>query len=88
MDPRILVLNSGSSSVKYRLFERQTSGRLFVLVSGLVERIGEADSQAENHQAALDFLVEGLEAGGIFPLTVSWRSVIVWSMGVKPFIRR
>jgi acetate kinase len=67
MDPRILVLNSGSSSVKYRLFERQTSGRLFVLVSGLVERIGEADSQAENHQAALDFLVEGLEAGGYLP---------------------
>ena len=38
----ILVINSGSSSVKYQLFDMQDSR---VLTSGLVERIGEAESR-------------------------------------------
>ena len=38
----ILVINSGSSSVKYQLFDMQQSR---VLTSGLVERIGEAESR-------------------------------------------
>lgn len=38
----ILVINSGSSSVKYQLFDLQ-DGR--VVMSGLVERIGEAESR-------------------------------------------
>ncbi len=38
----ILVINSGSSSVKYQLFDMQ-DGR--VLTAGLVERIGEAESR-------------------------------------------
>ncbi|NBS16012.1 MAG: acetate kinase [Gammaproteobacteria bacterium] len=67
MDPRILVLNSGSSSVKYRLFERQPSGHLMVLISGRVERIGEEGAQARDHQAAIDLLVAELERGGYLP---------------------
>lgn len=67
MDPRILVLNSGSSSVKYRLFERQPSGHLKVLISGLLERIGEEGAQARDHQAAIDLLVADLELGGYLP---------------------
>lgn len=67
MDPRILVLNSGSSSVKYRLFERQPSGHLKVLTSGLLERIGEEGAQARDHQAAIDLLVADLELGGYLP---------------------
>ena len=67
MDPRILVLNSGSSSVKYRLFERQPSGHLMVLISGWVERIGEEGAQARDHQAAIDLLVAELERGGYLP---------------------
>ena len=67
MDPRILVLNSGSSSVKYRLFERQPSGHLKVLISGRVERIGEEGAQARDHQAAIDLLVADLELGGYLP---------------------
>jgi acetate kinase len=46
----ILVLNSGSSSVKYRLFEADfTETR-----SGLVERIGEPGSPVPDHSAAFD----------------------------------
>ncbi|MET9374414.1 acetate kinase [Streptomyces sp. NPDC002992] len=39
---RVLVLNSGSSSVKYQLLDMRDSGRLAV---GLVERIGEESSR-------------------------------------------
>ena len=38
---RVLVLNSGSSSIKYQLFDMDGGA---VLVSGAVERIGEAES--------------------------------------------
>ena len=45
---RILVLNSGSSSLKYRLFDgAETAAR------GLVERIGEPGGDAPDHGAAL-----------------------------------
>ncbi len=42
----ILVINSGSSSIKYKLFE-MPAGR--VLASGLVERIGEEESLLVHH---------------------------------------
>lgn len=38
---KILVINSGSSSIKYKLFEMPAST---VLVAGMVEKIGEAES--------------------------------------------
>jgi len=44
---RILVLNSGSSSIKYKLFDMADRS---ILASGLVERIGEATSSLA-HQA-------------------------------------
>ena len=44
---RILVLNSGSSSIKYKLFDMTDRS---ILASGLVERIGEATSSLA-HQA-------------------------------------
>ncbi len=40
---KILVLNSGSSSLKFQLFLQKD---LSVLASGLIEQIGEADSAA------------------------------------------
>jgi acetate kinase len=40
--PRVLVVNTGSSSIKYQLFEMDGQK---VLASGLVERIGEAGSR-------------------------------------------
>jgi len=41
---KILVLNAGSSSVKYQLFEMKDNR---VLASGMVEKIGESDSLAK-----------------------------------------
>jgi len=42
---KVLVINSGSSSIKYQLLDTDTEG---VLVSGLVERIGEAKGDLKN----------------------------------------
>ena len=46
--PRVLVVNTGSSSIKYQLFEMDGPK---VLASGLVERIGEAGAKL-THRAA------------------------------------
>jgi acetate kinase len=43
---KILVINCGSSSLKYQLLDMQTKG---LLASGLVERIGEAAGKV-SHQ--------------------------------------
>jgi acetate kinase len=48
--PRVLVVNTGSSSIKYQLFEMDGPK---VLASGLMERIGEAGSRL-THRAAED----------------------------------
>ena len=40
----VLVVNSGSSSLKFRLFQNELSHGLLPAVSGLVERIGDAES--------------------------------------------
>ncbi|WP_156726174.1 acetate kinase [Streptomyces apocyni] len=53
---RILVLNSGSSSVKYQLLDMRDSSRLAV---GLVERIGEETSRLKHTP-----LTEGTEGEG------------------------
>lgn len=62
---KILVINSGSSSIKYKLFE-MPSGE--VLNSGLVERIGEKDSGIKNHQQGLEAIIlkigHGVDAVG------------------------
>lgn len=42
---RVLVLNSGSSSLKYQLLDMRDSSRLAV---GLVERIGEEGSRLKH----------------------------------------
>jgi acetate kinase len=50
---RVLVLNSGSSSVKYRLFDGSST-----VAKGLIERIGESGGDAPDHQAALQQILE------------------------------
>jgi len=50
---RIAVLNAGSSSLKYKLFDT-TTGK--VLESKLVQNIGESNSKIENHEEALKSL--------------------------------
>ncbi len=77
---RVLVLNSGSSSVKYQLLDMRDRARLAV---GLVERIGEENSRLKHspltgggvsrertgpiadHEAALKAVAEELAADGL-----------------------
>lgn len=61
---RVLVVNSGSSSLKYQLIEQ--TGET-TLARGLVERIGEESSGVPNHTAAFGLMVEGLAEQGIDP---------------------
>jgi acetate kinase len=56
MTARVLVLNCGSSSVKYRLFDGDAT-----VDKGLVERIGEADGGAADHEAALHQVLDRLD---------------------------
>ena len=57
---RVLVLNCGSSSVKYRLYEDDA-----VVDKGKVERIGEADGGPPDHEAALREVTDRLDLGGL-----------------------
>jgi len=57
----ILVMNSGSSSLKYELFEL-SGAELSVVAKGLVERIGEPESVVQNHKDAIAQVVHALEA--------------------------
>jgi acetate kinase len=52
--PRVLVVNTGSSSIKYRLFEMDGPK---VLASGVVERIGEAGSKLTHRAGEAEPLV-------------------------------
>ncbi|GAA3124226.1 acetate kinase [Planomonospora alba] len=67
----ILVLNSGSSSVKYRLLSMgeepakgAEAGEAVRLASGTVERIGEAGSPVADHGQALRAVADELERVG------------------------
>jgi len=53
----ILVLNSGSSSVKYKLFSMPQQQVLF---SGMIESIGEEGSTIKNHHQAIEQAVSEL----------------------------
>ncbi|HUU91704.1 MAG TPA: acetate kinase [Phycisphaerae bacterium] len=74
----VLVVNCGSSSIKYSLFAMSEGGSGDVLASGIVERIGEAgsrirhetadasdvrDVEAPDHEAAFALVVEALTGG-------------------------
>lgn len=65
MQNKILVLNSGSSSVKYRLFDLGQQDP--VLATGLIERIGEPGNGIPDHRAAIAEIVRRLEASGHLP---------------------
>ncbi|MFI5931631.1 acetate/propionate family kinase [Actinoplanes sp. NPDC051494] len=57
---KILVLNSGSSSVKYRLFDDGTT-----VAKGLIERIGEGGGDAADHTEALQRVMETVDLDGL-----------------------
>ncbi len=59
---KILVLNAGSSTARYEVFDLEQSTSL---VAGTVERIGEGDSAPGDHGAAFASIVERLTKHGI-----------------------
>jgi acetate kinase len=62
MTSTVLVLNAGSSSLKYRLIEPNSGESL---ADGTVEQIGEPGSPVTDHRAALQVAFETLSDGGI-----------------------
>ena len=57
---RVLVLNCGSSSLKFRLYDGDA-----VTADGLVERIGEAGGGPASHEVALADVMSGLDLDGL-----------------------
>ena len=57
---KMLVLNCGSSSVKYRLFDGSST-----LAKGLIERIGEEGGEAGDHEAALQQVMAAVDLEGL-----------------------
>jgi acetate kinase len=57
---RILVLNSGSSSIKYRVYDDDE-----LLIKGLVEQIGEPGSTVPDHSAGFRDLMARLAEAGL-----------------------
>jgi acetate kinase len=62
MSSRVLVLNAGSSSLKYQLIEPDSGESL---ADGTVEQIGEPASPVADHRAALQAAFEALSDEGI-----------------------
>jgi acetate kinase len=61
-DRTVLVINSGSSSLKYQLVEPDSGQSL---ADGIVERIGEPSSAVADHAAALRMVFDQLSEAGI-----------------------
>ncbi|MHA7305934.1 acetate kinase [Arthrobacter sp. TMN-49] len=57
---RVLVINSGSSSLKYQVRDTDSNE---IAASGLIERIGEGVGGPANHGEAMDQVAAALEAG-------------------------
>jgi acetate kinase len=57
---RVLVLNCGSSSVKYRLFDGSDTS-----AKGLIERIGEPGGDAPDFSAALRTITDAVDVSGL-----------------------
>jgi acetate kinase len=61
-DRVVLVINSGSSSLKYRLLETNSG---ISLTHGLIQRIGEPSSPVADHEAALRSAFDQVSQAGI-----------------------
>lgn len=59
---KILVLNAGSSSIKYQVFGMDEQQ---VLVGGLIDRIGETGSEMASHHDALARIIQHVQSAGI-----------------------
>jgi acetate kinase len=57
----ILVINCGSSSIKYKLYD---VGKHSLLAKGSIERIGEADSQVKDHSQGIQGILSQILSSG------------------------
>jgi acetate kinase len=71
-DSPVLVVNAGSSSLKYQLVVPETGE---VQAKGLVERIGEAGSPVADHHQAMQAMAAELRAAGIDLASAGLRAV-------------
>jgi acetate kinase len=71
-DTPVLVLNAGSSSLKYQLVVPETGE---VQAKGLVERIGEAGSPVADHHQAMQAMAAELRTDGIDLASAGLRAV-------------
>jgi acetate kinase len=71
-DTPVLVLNAGSSSLKYQLVVPETAA---VRAKGIVERIGEPGSVVTDHVGAMQTMAKDLAAAGVDLDTVGLRAV-------------
>jgi acetate kinase len=55
---KILVINSGSSSIKYKLFQMPQER---LLSKGLIEHIGEEGSDIQDHYTGLKLILEEID---------------------------
>ncbi len=57
----LLIINSGSSSIKYKLFSKDP--RLLVIAKGIIDRIGiRGRSQVRDHSAAIRLILDRLDS--------------------------
>ncbi|MCK5394254.1 MAG: acetate kinase, partial [Candidatus Omnitrophica bacterium] len=59
---KILVINSGSSSIRYKLYEYPKNK---LLDKGHIENIGEEDSSVKNHNQGIKFLMDKIVSAGV-----------------------
>jgi acetate kinase len=71
-DSPVLVLNAGSSSLKYQLVVPETAA---VRALGTIERIGESGSGVADHEAAMHAMSDQLGEGGVDLDDVGLRAV-------------
>ena len=71
-DTPVLVVNAGSSSLKYQLVVPETGE---VQAKGLVERIGEAGSPVADHHQAMQAMAAELRSAGIDLVAAGLRAV-------------
>ena len=57
LDTKVLVINCGSSSIKYKLYNFPSKA---LLIKGIIERIGEKKSQVKNHRQGVEVLVANI----------------------------
>ncbi|CKV18122.1 acetate kinase [Mycobacterium tuberculosis] len=86
MSSTVLVINSGSSSLKFQLVEPVAG---MSRAAGIVERIGERSSPVADHAQALHRAFKMLAEDGIDLQTAGWwRSDTGWSTAARSFTSR